>query len=251
MICEHIHRNLSVFGPLDLGAHLLQHLDHDHRVDLVVLGKQDASAAEHIRGLLRERTRRLCRRFHRLFSNRQMQIHREIRASARLALHHDLAAHQLDKLVGNGHAETGAAVFPRGLHGLLLERTENAADKRRLHTDAGIVYADHHIRHAVPQHHLPEGDNNFTLARKFDRIGQKIDDNLADAQLIAKDAIHGHTVKADLVAYAAAVKVFRKHIVQPITTSGKCSPSISSQSVICIPSPAEFHFYSFLYFKSS
>ena len=68
---------------------------------------------------------------------------------------------------------------------------------------------------------------------------------------IAKDVIHGHTVKADLAADAAAVKVFRKHIVQPITTSGKCSPSISSQSVMCIPSPAKFHFYSFLYFSSS
>lgn len=169
---------------------------------------------------------------------------------ALLALHHDIAAHQLDKLVGDGHAEARAAVFPRGLHDLLLERTENTADKRRLHTDAGIVYADHHIRYAVPQHHLPEGDNNFTLARKFDRIEQKIDDNLADAQLIAKDVIHGHTVKADLAADAAAVKVFRKHIVQPITTSGKCSPSISSQSVMCIPSPAKFHFYSFPYFSS-
>ena len=116
---------------------------------------------------------------------------------ALLALHHDIAAHQLDKLVGDGHAEARAAVFPRGLHDLLLERTENTADKRRLHTDAGIVYADHHIRYAVPQHHLPAGDNNFTLARKFDRIEQKIDDNLADAQLIAKDVIHGHTVKAD------------------------------------------------------
>ena len=167
---------------------------------------------------------------------------------ALLALHHDIAAHQLDKLVGDGHAEARAAVFPRGLHDLLLERTENTADKRRLHTDAGIVYADHHIRYAVPQHHLPAGDNNFTLARKFDRIEQKIDDNLADAQLIAKDVIHGHTVKADLAADAAAVKVFRKHIVQPITTSGKCLPSISSQSVMCIPSPAKFHFYSFLYF---
>ena len=167
------------------------------------------------------------------------------------ALHHDIAAHQLDKLIGDGHAEARAAVFPRGLHGLLLERTENTADKRRLHTDAGVVYADHHIRYAVPQHHLPEGDNNFTLARKFDRIGQKIDDNLADAQLIAKDVIHGHTVKANLVADAAAVKVFRKHIVQPITTSGKCSPSISSQSVMCIPSPVKFRFYSFLCFSSS
>ena len=29
------------------------------------------------------------------------------------------------------------------------------------------------------------------------------------------------------------------------------SPSISSQSVMCIPSPAKFHFYSFLYFSSS
>ena len=114
-----------------------------------------------------------------------------------------------------------------------------------------VSYADHHIRYAVPQHHLPEGDNNFTLARKFDRIGQKIDDNLADAQLIAKDVIHGHTVKANLVADAAPVKVFRKHIVQPITTSGKCLPSISSQSVMCIPSPAKFYFYSFLYFSSS
>ena len=170
---------------------------------------------------------------------------------ALLALHHDIAAHQLDKLVGDGHAEARAAVFPRGLHDLLLERTENTADKRRLHTDAGIVYAAHHIRYAVPQHHLPEGDNNFTLARKFDRIEQKIDDNLADAQLIAKDVIHGHTVKADLAADAAAVKVFRKHIVQPITTSGKCSPSISSQSVMCIPSPAKFYFCSFLYFSSS
>lgn len=170
---------------------------------------------------------------------------------ALLALHHDIAAHQLDKLVGDGHAETRAAVFPIGHHCLLLERTENTTDKRRLHTDAGVVYADHYIRYAVPQHHLPEGDNNFTLARKFDRIGQKIDDNLADAQLIAKDVIHGHTVKADLAADAAAVKVFRKHIAQPIATSGKCSPSISSQSVICIPSPAEFQFYSFLYFSSS
>ena len=134
------------------------------------------------------------------------------------ALHHDIAAHQLDKLIGDGHAEARAAVFPRGLHGLLLERTENTADKRRLHTDAGVVYADHHIRYAVP--------------------------------LIAKDVIHGHTVKANLVADAAAVKVFRKHIVQPITTSGKCLPSISSQSVICIPPPVKFHFYSFLYFSS-
>ena len=58
-----------------------------------------------------------------------------------LALHHDIAAHQLDMLVGDGHAEVRAAVFPRGLHDLLLERTENTADKRRLHTDAGIVYA--------------------------------------------------------------------------------------------------------------
>ena len=38
---------------------------------------------------------------------------------------------------------------------------------------------------------------------------------------------------------------------QPITTSRKCSPSIPSQSVMCIPSPAKFHFYSFLYFPSS
>ena len=170
---------------------------------------------------------------------------------ALLALHHDIAAHQLDKLVGDGHAETRAAVFPIGHHCLLLERTENTTDKRRLHTDAGVVYADHYIRYAVPQHHLPEGDNNFTLARKFDRIGQKIDDNLADAQLIAKDVIHGHTVKADLAADAAAVKVFRKHIAQPIATSGKCSPSIPSQSVMCIPPPAKFHFYSFLYSSSS
>ena len=40
------------------------------------------------------------------------------------------------------------------------------------------------IRHAVLQHHLAEGNDNFPLRGEFHCIGKKIDNHLTDAQLI-------------------------------------------------------------------
>ena len=100
---------------------------------------------------------------------------------ALLALHHDIAAHQLDKLVGDGHAEARAAVFPRGLHDLLLERTENTVQKGVIHADTGIVNAEHEVRDVILKHHLTERDDDLALARELDSVREEVDDDLADA----------------------------------------------------------------------
>ena len=76
------------------------------------------------------------------------------------------------------------------------------------------MHTNHEIRHAVLQHHLAEGNDDFPLRGEFHCIGKKIDNHLTDAQLIPTDIIRSNAFKIDLVANAATVQIFRKHIIQ-------------------------------------
>ena len=56
------------------------------------------------------------------------------------------------------------------------------------------------IRHAVLQHHLAEGNDNFPLRGEFHCIGKKIDNHLTDAQLIRLcKVLHSGTVRLQLI----------------------------------------------------
>src|SRR5438309_5455469 len=67
---------------------------------------------------------------------------REGAAAARLALHRDRAAHELDQAGGNGQSQAGAAIPPRGRSVLLLERPEDLLLLVQRDADAGVAYRE-------------------------------------------------------------------------------------------------------------
>ena len=181
MILERLDRKTAVFYTLDLCAHFAQNFDRDLRIDLVVLGHEDAAALEGVIITLFCRFARRFRRLGGLLRHRQMQEHGEIRAFARCTVHDDLAAHQTHELIGDRHAEAGAAEFSARLDALLLERTENTVQKGVIHADTGIVNAEHEVRDVILKHHLTERDDDLALARELDSVREEVDDDLADA----------------------------------------------------------------------
>ena len=221
MILERLDRKTAVFYTLDLCAHFAQNLDRDLRIDLVVLGHEDAAALEGVIITLFCRFARRFRRLGGLLRHRQMQEHGEIRALARRTVHDDLAAHQTHELIGDRHAEAGAAEFSARLDALLLERTENTVQKGVIHADTGIVNAEHEVRDVILKHHLTERDDDLALARELDSVREEVDDDLADAQLVADDTVDRHILQIDLVADAARLKLLGEHIIQTIAQTAQ------------------------------
>ena len=85
-----------------------------------------------------------------------------------------------------------------------------------LHADTGIVHTKHQVCGIILKHHLADGDDDFAAACELYGVRQEVDDDLADAQLVALYAVDGHVLKVDLVVDAALLKLLCEHIVQAV-----------------------------------
>ena len=150
-------------GPVDL----LQNGHGNLGVGLVVLGHEDAAAFKgKVVGLLL-----LLRHEGGAVPHGQVKVYGERAAPSGYAVHHDLAPHQPYQLVGDGHAQTGAAVCLGNGGVLLLEGAENGSDEFGVHAFTGVFYGDQEADRVICAHHLAEGDGYLTMAGEFYRVG--------------------------------------------------------------------------------
>ena len=77
------------------------------------------------------------------------------------------------------------------------------------------MHPHHQIHLTVPEHHLPECHNDLSLRGEFHGVGEEVDNDLTDPQLIADDPVRCHLLKICGVVDAVGVQRFGKHIVQP------------------------------------
>ncbi len=91
---------------------------------------------------------------------------------------------------------------------------EDPADKLRGHADAGVMNPDHQVRRVVMEHHLPDGHDDLALIGKLHCVGQKIDDDLLQAQGVPHQSVHGHILKIDLISDAPVGQGLGEHLLQ-------------------------------------
>mgnify|MGYP007010178181 CR=1 FL=1 len=86
------------------------------------------------------------------------------------------------------------------------------------------MYPDHQICISILKKHLPEGYDDLSFLCKFYCIRQKVDDDLADTQLISNHIIYCHIFKIYFVIDSPALQVLCKHIIQfiPQTSEAEC-----------------------------
>src|SRR5580692_6120324 len=100
------------------------------------------------------------------------------------ALEHEFAAMQLDQGLGDRQAETGALVAARQMVFHLLKRLEYLLQMVAWNADPGILDRDHQISLAV----APATDDDAAARLgKFDGVGEKIEQDLLELDLIDPD----------------------------------------------------------------
>ena len=125
-------------------------------------------------------------RFHRLIrGHRQIQQHCKICPLTWRRVHNDLAAHQLHELVRDGHAQTRSAIFFRYFRAFLFKWMKHPADKFRFHANSRIMNTNQKIQPSVVALHLTKCHADLALFRKFHGIGDKINHDLGNPQLVA------------------------------------------------------------------
>ena len=122
-----------------------------------------------------------------------LHLHREYKdaAHADLALHIELAAHELHQPVTDGQAQTGAAIAARGLAIGLRERAEKLGNLPRIHAYASVAHTDAKnmgLRRASGQQRRAlqfDGDNDFPMVGELDGIAHQVVEHLAQPQWVA------------------------------------------------------------------
>ena len=126
----------------------------------------------------------------------QRNRHMKARALALLAFHPDIAAHHFGQLAADGQAQAGAAELAGGGGIDLREGLEEPVDLVRRNADAGV--ADGKEDEVVARFVLRLGhvDADVALRGEAHRVGEKVDQDLAQARDVAGEA--GRQVRRDL-----------------------------------------------------
>lgn len=116
----------------------------------------------------------------------QLQAHGEPEgaALARRAVDPDLAAHQQGQAFADGQPETGAAVFPCQRTVRLFESLEQAQLVGRADADTGILDLETQQRRGSVRGELANAQGDAAVVGELDRVGDEIDQDLAEAQRV-------------------------------------------------------------------
>ena len=123
----------------------------------------------------------------------QRQDNDKLGALVLFGMYRDGAAHHVDDVFGDGHAQTGALNAADRGGALPFKGFKDALGKFGAHTDTGILDPDFVLPHALrcavnlphPHRHRPAG------GRELDGVGQQIEHDLIEAGLIAVDVLLG------------------------------------------------------------
>ena len=114
----------------------------------------------------------------------KVQLNRECGTLVRPALYRNRSPHQRHQIPGNRHPKTGSAAGPPAV--LLFKGIEYMAQKRLAHAHAGVADSKAQPHPSGPAPQLADLQPDGTAPRrKFDGVGQQIDQYLIQPQLIA------------------------------------------------------------------
>ena len=131
---EFFHAQLTIFGSLDSNVLLRQQRHSNLSVERIVLSQQ------HPQSVLRLRCVRLLSFGLLLLRTLHIEQHRELRAHVRLALDADFAAHSIDDILRNRHAQAAALRLLHAQAILTREGFKNMAHILVRHADAVILH---------------------------------------------------------------------------------------------------------------
>ena len=143
--------------------------------------------------------------------NRQGQTKVKATAFAQHAVQMQLAAHQLNQALADGHAQAGAAKAPGGGRLGLGEAAENARLVFRRDADAGVGH-----RHFQPDlgrrllHHR-QRHRDGALLGEFDGVAAQVDEHLLQAHGVAKQLARQQRVGVDAQRNGLAAHVGRQN----------------------------------------
>ena len=178
------HRLLAGKGPLGAHPHAGQQLGHAVAGIEIVVDDERLESGELLDPFLAAAAG----------LQAQRQADDELGAAALLGLHLDRAAHHVDDIPGDGHAEAGALNAADRRGALALERLEDALRERRAHADAGVADAELILRAAVQRPgELTDADRDRAARRgELDRVGQQVEQDLLEARPVAADVLVRH-----------------------------------------------------------
>ena len=120
------------------------------------------------------------------FGIQQRHGHGEDRALPLFALHLNIAVHQLNDALCDGHAQAGAAEFAGGGGILLGEGVKELRQVFRAHADAGVPEGKAQGGLSVePRRRFNHQGDRPALGREFDRVAQDVDHHLAQLHVVA------------------------------------------------------------------
>ena len=187
----HLHEGAQrgqVMAALRLAAHALQQCRQRQGAGLVRLAP--GHPQPHRPGLV------AC-----LAGQRQRQVQREARAHAGNRLGHHVATHQPGQVTADRQAQAAAAEAAGGRRIGLLEGLEDGGQRLRRHADAGVADLDlQPVGRGTGRAHI---DRHIALRGELHRIAQQVEQQLAQAHLVAvAPQRHGGV---DLAAQAQAL----------------------------------------------
>src|SRR5262249_42892545 len=144
---------------------------------------------------------RLLLRVHR----REWHLDPEQAALAEPALHADLAVEQLDQVLADRQAQTGAAEAARGGRVGLRERAEQPGDLLGRDADAGVLDLEAQPRTARAR---PRRRAQHHLARvgELERVAEQVHQDLAQPALVVLDELRQERIALDGEAQALGVR---------------------------------------------
>ena len=188
---------------VDLGvpaAPSVEQARNDLAVGRVVVDREDTYAGD-VDELARVL---LCREHHGVLSCEPGR-EPEDRPDARLALHADLAAHQLHQAAADGEAEARAAVLPRRRGVGLRERIEQLVELRGGDADPGVAHLEAQHRFGVGFGDESDRDGDLTALGELEGVAEQVGEHLAQAPRVAAQRRRNVCVheRRELQAFAA------------------------------------------------
>ncbi|MNH13818.1 hypothetical protein D3C79_734000 [compost metagenome] len=103
-----------------------------------------------------------------------------------LALHPNVAVHQLHQLLRNGQSQPGAAVLARGRAVGLTERLKQARTLLGGHANAGVAHPEMQLNALLTGGHCFHPDHNLATFGELGSVVTQVNQHLAQAQRIAE-----------------------------------------------------------------
>ena len=129
----------------------------------------------------------------------EAQAHRELRPLPGPALYRDGPAHEVDDVLGDGHAQAGALDAADGGGALPLKGLEDAGEEVLAHADARVLHGEDVACEALPLTGLlHDAHGNLSAgAGKFHGVAQEVQKHLVQPELVAVDVLVAHVHGVD------------------------------------------------------